>query len=233
MGRLLWLVVLASTAQVGQALMVSAPDSLVGNQGLNGNCAYQWGIGINLDPGQQITSATITFNNVALTGGSSSRGGYLYTDILNLNNSGVTTVASGTKIGDNFISQVSSGQLCSSDLRSLGAKYFSSVGNPMSWSYTLTSAQLAKLNSYLVDGIFDIGLDTDGNFSVGSITFSYTITGGQDRQGPAIVPDGGNTLVLIALGLLGLMGAQMFMSQSKQHYQSRPVWMRTWLRRSQ
>lgn len=203
MKKLLWVGFLAGAVQVSPAITVNAPSALVGSQVLNGIYAYEWGIPISLQSGQQITSATVTYNNVTLNIANSSGTGYLYTDILNLNNTGVTTVTDNDQAGDYFASHLSSG-----NFRSLGTKFFPSVGTTFSSiTYSLSSSQLTSLNSWVSDGIFDIGIDPDCHFSVGGLSFSYTLT--PTSQNPPGVPDAGNTVALLALGLAGLAGTQL------------------------
>jgi hypothetical protein len=78
----------------------------------------------------------------------------------------------------------------------LGSKYFASVGTTLSWSYVLDASQLSSLNSYLTAGTFNIGIDPDCHYTVGGLSFTYTLSPGGNT-----VPDAAATAGLLALGL--------------------------------
>jgi len=179
---------------LAQAVTINAPSSLTGYQVLNGANAYSWGIPISLTTGQTINSATISFSSVTLNVAGSSGHGYLYTDLLNLNSGGVKSYYDGDAPGDYFASAYPA-----STVTSVGAKYFASAGTTLSWDYILNASQLTVLNSYVTNGLFDLGFDPDCHFSVGGITFSYTTITAHTQ-----VPDGATTALLLGTSLLGL-----------------------------
>src|ERR1700742_2372335 len=96
--------VLAFAAACGltHATTINAPSMLTGNDALSGEDAYSWGVSINLQPGQTIQSASITFSDITLTAANSSGTGYLYTDLLNSSKTGVHSFNDGDVSGDYF-----------------------------------------------------------------------------------------------------------------------------------
>src|ERR1700722_2638870 len=131
---------LSSSLSFAQATTIDAPSSLVGVQSLNGQDAYEWGVGLTLTPGQQITSASITFTGTELAVANSSGTGYLYTDLLNLNNPGVTTLSDNDAAGDYFTSTGANGaNLAANKVVSLNTKFFASVGTTLTWTITFTA----------------------------------------------------------------------------------------------
>jgi hypothetical protein len=191
--------IIAALALVGicgpvQATIINAPGSLVGANVLDGQNAYSWGIAVTVPTGQQIDSATLTFSNVKLTAANSSGTGYLYTDLLNLNKSGVTTYTDNDAAGDYFSGKYSS--------LNLGTKFFASVGTTLSWTYVFTSSQLVALNAYLTAGGFSIGIDPDCHYDVGGLSFTYTTSTIPTSHNN--VPDAATTASLLVVSLLGL-----------------------------
>ncbi|HZL78623.1 MAG TPA: VPDSG-CTERM sorting domain-containing protein [Candidatus Limnocylindrales bacterium] len=196
MKKLLWTVALVASCGLVHATPINAPSSLIGTSVLDGNKAYEWGISIAVKPGQQVASAQIDFTNIKLTAANSSGHGYLYTDLLKSGNTGVHTFTDNDAAGDYFKTQFTA-----ANITSLGTKNFASVGTTLSWSYVLTGTQLAVLNTYLLaNGVFDIGLDPDCHYTVGGLSFTYTL-------GPTpktSVPDVATTAFLLGISLAGL-----------------------------
>lgn len=164
---------------------VNAPSTL------NGMDAYTMGVQMNVPTGQQLSSMTISFDNVQLT---SAPKGYLYVDLLNLNSAGLTTYRDRDQPGDAFASLVNNGQGLS-----LAVKEFNYWYQTSSFSISLTADQLAALSSYAQDGIFDISLDPDCwyRFS-GSCNVTYDC-----QRIPQSVPDNGLTAAMLGLPLIG------------------------------
>ena len=180
-------VVQAITINTGTT--INAPAALVGVNALNGANAYSWAIAPTVASGATIDSATINFNNITLTVGNSSGTGFLYTDLLKLGGSGVTTYTDNDAAGDYFAGKFSN--------VSLGSQFFSSVGTTLSWSYVFTGAQLSSLNNFFSNGGFSLGFDPDCHYTVGGLSFSYTTKSNS-------VPDGATTAWLLGAGLLGM-----------------------------
>lgn len=203
MKKLSVIVGLVSVCVLAQATTINAPSSLVGANILLGQDAYAWGISPVVPTGQQVTSATLTFTGVTLThSGNSAGNGYLYTDLLNLNTSGVATYTDNDAPGDYFAGLASFSGSNSSKLSSLGTAFFASVGTSLNLTYILTSAQLLSLNAYLTAGGLSIGIDPDCTYTVGSLCFTYTTGTGPGPKGS--VPDTATTAFLLGAGLLGL-----------------------------
>jgi hypothetical protein len=158
---------------------------------LEGDDAYAWGIQIIVPTGDQITSATLTFNNITLTASGNPQGtGVLYANLLNSNSKGLVTYNDGDAAGDYF----GLGSLLGSAVK------FASVKTTESWYDTFNLQELATLNSYLSDGFFAIGLDPDCHYSVGSICFTYTV----GKPNSVTTPDVATTSLLFGTSLLGL-----------------------------
>lgn len=179
---------------VVQATTITAPSSL---NVLEGSDAYSWGISIAVPTGESITSAQISFNSVDLVASGNQQGtGTLYVDLLNSKSTGVTTATDNDATGDYWATQFSG-----SKITSLGSEFFKSVNTTLTWTDTLTTSELAALNSYVSgnDGLFNIGLDPDCKFTDSSITFTYTLGGTHNS-----VPDAATTALMLVLGLGGV-----------------------------
>jgi hypothetical protein len=172
-----------------------SPTGLIGHNSMDGNYAYSWGVSIAVPTGQSVTSAEIDFTAVQLTI-SQNTTGFLYTDLLNSKSAGLNAQVDYDAPGDYWATKFSG-----ANITSLGTEFFASVGTTLTWSYVLNSTQLAALNSYLTanHGMFDISFDPDCRYSVGGISFTYTLT-----PTPHTVPDAATTAVLLLLGLAGL-----------------------------
>jgi hypothetical protein len=194
MKKILFIATLVGIGGWVHATTINAPASLVGANALDGNNAYSWGISIAVPTGQTITGAEIDFTSVTLTAANSSGVGYLYTDLLNSQATGVTTASDGDAAGDYWATKYSG-----ANITGFGSKYFASVGTTLTWSYVLNASQLAALNAYLAAGTFNIGFDPDCKYSVGGLSFTYT-TGST----PHTTPDVATTAWLMIIGLAGL-----------------------------
>jgi hypothetical protein len=160
---------------------------------LNGTYAYTDGVGISLTAGQSITAAEIDWNNVTMT---TSGLGKFYTDLINSTTTGLKSYTDNDSAGDYLATKFSG------NMTSVGTANFTK-GIPLTLNYTLNTTELAALNSYLNSGkgVFDIGFDPDCTFTVGSLSFIYTV-GSQPHDGK--VPDGATTALLMIVGLAGM-----------------------------
>jgi VPDSG-CTERM motif len=196
MKKILLVAVFVGLNSLVHATTINAPSSLVGANVLDGNNAYSWGIAIPVPSGQTVASAQIDFTGITLTVANSSGTGFLYTDLLNsqTGNNVVTTKSDGDAAGDYWATQFSG-----ANITSLGTKFFASVGTTLTWSYVLNASQLAALNSYLAAGSFNIGIDPDCHYTVGGISFTYSLAPTTNS-----VPDVATTALLLLFGLAGL-----------------------------
>jgi hypothetical protein len=191
MKKLIALAVLSSLCTLAQAGTINLSTTL--GSTLSGDDAYAVNVKPTLTAGEYISAATISYNNVDLTVAGSTGHGYLYTDLLNIQNHGLTTRNDGDAPGDYWATQYSG----SSRITALGDEYFPRVGTTLSWNIVLTTSELTELNSYLSLGSFNIGIDPDCHFTTGNVTFTYTVA-------TASVPDTATTLFLLGSALLGL-----------------------------
>jgi hypothetical protein len=180
------------------ATTINAPSSLIGVNALQGNDAYSWGISIPLANGQTVASAEIDFTGITLTASGNSAGtGTLFTDLLNSKTTGVTTVVEGDTTSDYWTTQFSG-----ANITSIGSQLFKSVGTTFATlSYILTGSELTALNNYLTaSGAFNIGIDPNCHYTVGGLSFSYTLS----PSPKTTVPDEAVTALLVVIGLAGL-----------------------------
>lgn len=192
MKKLLSIATLAGIASLVHATTLTS--SITGANALDGNNAYSWGISITVPTGQTVTSAEIDFSGITLTAGNGTGVDNLYVDLLNSHTSGITTRTDNDASGDYWATQFSGANISSVDTRT-----FTAVGQTQSWSDVLTPTELASLNSYLASGSFNIGIDPDCHYTVGSISFTYTL-GTKNNN----VPDVAATALLMVIGLAGL-----------------------------
>jgi VPDSG-CTERM motif len=187
-----------------QANTINSTISL-GSGTLNGNYAYEYGINLNVPNGQQITGFTLTFSDVTLV--QSDRHDDIHVDLLDVNdgNSGrnyygnygrgnsIITIPDGDNSSDYFQGQGIS----------LGTEHFSHIGQTLTWTYTLTSDELAVLNSYITDGFFYLGIDPDCGYQCNPRSCCSI----QCTTGPHCnnVPDVATTAGLLALSFSGLV----------------------------
>jgi hypothetical protein len=195
MKKILLIATLVGTCGLLRATTINAPSSLVGTSVLLGQDAYSWGISIAVPTGETVASAQINFTGVVLTASGNSAGtGMLYTDLLNSHHTGVTTATDNDATGDYWATQFSS-----ANITSLGTQFFASVGTSWTGSYNITGTALAALNTYLTAGGFSIGIDPDCHYTVGGLSFTYTLS-----PTTHTVPDGAMTAFLVVISLAGL-----------------------------
>lgn len=190
MKKLLFIAAVAGITGLAQATTISS-----GITSIDGANAYSWGISIAVPNGQTVSSAEIDFTSVQLTSSGNAQGtGVLWTDLLNSHTPGVTSVSDGDAAGDYWSTKFSG-----ANITSLGSKNFASVGTTLTWSYVITGSALAALNSYLAAGSFDIGIDPDCHYTIGGISFKYSLSPTTNN-----VPDFATTAFLMVIGLAGL-----------------------------
>jgi hypothetical protein len=205
MKKILLIATLVGTCGLLRATTINAPSSLVGTDSLQGDDAYSWGISIAVPTGETITSAEVSFTGITLTASGNSAGtGIIYTDLLDSQNTGVTTKVDNDAPGDYWATQYSG-----SSITSLGSELFARVGTTLNWNYILSTSELTALNSYLAGGIFNLGIDPDCHYNVGGISFTYTL--GSVPPPSTTVPDGAMTAFLLVISLAGL---EIFRRQS-------------------
>jgi hypothetical protein len=203
----------ANTFTISDPIVVISSISGIG--AMNGNNAYEWGIPISLLSGQTINSATLAFNGIVLTAGGTG-GNNIKASLLNLNNTGTITWTDNDAPSDYFNSTKFKGSSSTSGdyKNTFGSKptsgYYTSLGTSQTfslnsvaadWSVTFSAAQLNILNADVLDGKFDIGIDPDCHFNVGSIKFTYTIS----TPLPPSVPDTAAAAGLLGMSFLGLL----------------------------
>jgi len=178
--------VLFSIAALFSALSFAQASSVVftspsGLNSIDGNNYYTWGIGWTLPTGNQITGATLTFNNIQLTSFGNSNPGILWTHLLNTStaNGSITTGTDNDSATDAF---AGSGLL-------LGKRLFPTLNTKATFSYDL---DLATLTTYLADGKFGIGIDPDCHYTDDSIKLTINYA-----SQPTHVPDAASTGVLL------------------------------------
>lgn len=203
MKKLILIGITVGIASLAQATTVStttytvnAPSTIVGTGALNGANAYEWGIsGISLAANQTISGATLQFTGLQLQ--ISGNGNNVWASLLNLNNTGLTTISDGDAVGDYF-----NGGISSSLYKSLGSSitFNSNLTTPaQTWTidFANITGALSVLNTDAADGIFDIGIDPDCHFTDTGITFTYTVS-------TTSVPDTATTMLLLGTSMLGL-----------------------------
>jgi len=187
--RLLLVCSLLATISAASATTINYSPTGLGT--MDGTYYYTWNI---YDPnliGANITAATLTYNNIQLTGFGNNNPGILWTHLLNTSSgSGTTGFTQGTD-NDNGSDQFSGQGLF------VGKQLFPTLNAPTTVPYSL---DLATLNSYVADGHFAIGIDPDCHYTDGSVVLSITYS-------TRSAPDAGSTVLLlgIALPFLGLL----------------------------
>jgi hypothetical protein len=198
MKKIFLIAALVGISGLVHATTINAPSQLIGVNSLEGNNAYSWGIAIAAPSGQTVTSAEIDFTGVTLTASGNSAGtGELFTDLINSPLAGYHYYSDNDAPGDFFKTIIAA-----QDLTRIGDQVFASVGTTYATlSYVLTGDELAALNAFLAkDGAFNIGIDPDCHFTLGGLSFTYTL----GTPVPKTVPDDALTALLVVIGLAGL-----------------------------
>jgi hypothetical protein len=173
--------------------------TLVSDSSISGVNAYQYLISISLAPNQTINSASLNFNSVTLT--STDAKDVISADLIKANYAS-QTFKDNDQAGDYFATKYPSTTVLNLGVKNFAAPYLSHgnwVYDTESWSDVFSSAALAILNAN--GGVFDIGIDPDCIYKVGSIVFSYTTL---TTKSPP-VPDTAMTAGLLGVSFLGLL----------------------------
>jgi hypothetical protein len=183
----------------GMASFVQATEiTLVSNGSISGVNAYQYLISINLAFGQTINSASLSFNNVTLT--STDAKDVISADLIKANYAS-QTFNDNDLSGDYFATKYPSTTVLNLGVKNFAAPYLSHgkwIYDTESWSDVFSSAALAIVNAN--GGVFDIGIDPDCKYNVGSIVISYTTL-----TTKISVPDTALTAGLLGMSFLGLL----------------------------
>jgi len=179
--------------------------TLVSGGSISGANAYEYRI--NLTPGTQIATASLTFNTITLTSG----GTDISYDLINRSDA-TQAIYDGDVSGDYFQSH----SPYSSSTVALGVRTFISphyawvgghytlVYDTESWTYTFSAIALANLQADALNGLFDIGIDPDCIYNVGSIVFSYTTSSVTHNTVPEVPATAG----LLGISVMGLFAAR-------------------------
>jgi hypothetical protein len=194
MKKLMIIGVAVGIASLAQAASITLPtgDQIVGTE----SYVYLINSASGLGAGTQITSASLTFNNIELTA-SGDVPNVLFYDLIN-GDYATQTINSGETSGDYF--QNNAPYKNAGVTVALGSTDFT-LDKTVSWTYTFTGTALADLEADALNGYFDIGLDPNCYYSIGSVVLNYSVSGGSVTR----TPDSGMTVVLLGISLLGLM----------------------------
>lgn len=171
---------------------------------LSFNRAYYWGIQFTLPTDQEITGATFTFNNIS----SKNKPNRLYLSVLE-DLSGKKNVTHKTYLDKNraFADYFDSWRLGGSALNT-----FRNLGKKATMlSYSFSADELDTLQSYLQNGRFAIGIDSDGKYKDTGIRLKiYTgpiSSGNNDSPGgiTKVIPEP-STVIMALAGLLPAIG---------------------------
>lgn len=151
-----------------------------------------------LTSGTTLASASLTFNNIELIyPGPSNIPNTLFYDLINQDYAS-KTISSGETTNDYFQSNAPY-KAVSDALGSFTMKL--DVTN--NWTYTFSGQALTDLLSDFQSGYFDIGLDPNCIYDIGSINFNYTTTTTTGKN--VSVPDTAMTAGLLGMTFLVLM----------------------------
>jgi hypothetical protein len=164
---------------------------------ISGPNSYIYNTVAALDPTQNYLSATLSFSGVKLTatGGDNT----LNYDLLNVNTATTHFADTGTSTqteGQDWFEHNSYNY----DKIGASAKVFS-LNQTQSWNETFSSTALADLLSDIKTfGSFDLGIDPNCTYNVGTITLTFTTT-----KKNISTPDQSMTVVLLGLSFVGLL----------------------------
>ncbi len=187
-------------------LVANSSSAVLKSSSITGDKAYEFLFNLGLTPNETISVASINFNGIKFT--SSEQKPQIFTDLISAggNTVGVSVVtpSDGDAAGDYFQSSSFSShdnatqigdKLFYTTWTFWGRTYYNTITAPQTWSYALDPSDLNN-------GIFDIGIDPDCIYNVGSISFSYTTV---QTPHPPSVPDTATTAGLLGASLLGLL----------------------------
>jgi hypothetical protein len=174
-------------------------------ENMSGESYYNWGINSGLSSlqsdltsGQQILSATLTYNGIIFTVAGPNLGGqgWLYTQLLGTSaSSGITTHTDNDATTDAF---------GASGIQ-INKNVFTKVNQPaVNLLETFTSSAITLLTTDIKNGFIDLGIDPDCKYTDTGIVL--TITTGSTTNHTS-VPDAASTAMLLGAGLscIGLL----------------------------
>ena len=198
-------------ATVGIASLAQAVPQLTYNINvgtISGPNSYIYNTVAALDPTQNYLSATLSFNNVSFTaaGGDDT----LNYDLLNVNTAtshfADTGTSTQTEGQDWFEHNGYNYDKIGASSKLFAAPFINSHGvtiyDTESWTETFSSTALADL---LLDiknnGSFDLGIDPNCTYNVGTVTLTFTTT----TKSVQPAPDQAATVILLGLSFAGLL----------------------------
>jgi len=182
---------------------INAPSGMIGTGALNGTYAYLWSVPFN----QQVTSASITFNNVTETLAGS--GNNISVDVGSFIGMAVgqssaptsghySTITDNDALGDAFHANTTG---LHPTAINLGSETFAHLNVAQTWTFTFSALQILALNSDIAAGNWGFEIDPDCHFTVGGITFSATTS----QVNRVAVPDQTTTAGLLGLTFFALL----------------------------
>ena len=192
-----------SIASLAQATSITIPTG----SSIDGVNAYEYLL--NVTAGTQLATASISFNNITLTT-SGGAGDDMSFDLINRHDA-TQTIGDNDAVGDYWQNH----SPYSASAVALGQENFKApipvynnkgvltgyTYDTESWTYNFTSTALTDLKADALLGYFDIGIDPDCVYTIGSIVFNYTVNTG----GSTSAPDSAMTASLLGMSFLGLM----------------------------